>query len=100
MKKILVAAAIVLISFTESFCQNPDGVRGTWMNDEKDVKIEIYKSGDRYFGKIVWTKNMYESDGKTLKKDGNNSDEKLRGRTILNMVVLSGFYFDDGEWTG
>lgn len=39
-----------------------------------------------------------KADGKTLRKDEKNKDEKLRSRTLLNAVILYGFVFDDGEW--
>jgi uncharacterized protein (DUF2147 family) len=100
MKKMMVLAAVLFTSFTALFAQNADVVKGVWLNDDKDAKVEIYKTGDKYFGKIVWTQNMYEADGKTLKKDAKNSNEQLRERTILNMVILSGFTYNDGEWTG
>ena len=100
MKKILLIATILFTSFTTTFGQSADGVRGTWLNNDQDVKVEIYKSGDKYFGKITWAKEMYESDGKTFKKDRNNSDEKLRNRSIINLIILSGFSYDDGEWKG
>lgn len=99
MKKMMVLAAVLFTSFTALFAQHADVVKGVWLNDDKDAKVEIYKTGDKYFGKIVWTQNMYEADGKTLKKDSKNSNEQLRERTILNMVILSGFTYDDGEWT-
>jgi uncharacterized protein (DUF2147 family) len=98
MKKLIVSGMILLVSFTVSFAQQSDAVKGTWLNDAKDAKVEIYKTGDKYAGKIVWTKNMYEADGKTLKKDSKNSNETLRNRSILNLVILTGFTYDDGEW--
>lgn len=100
MKKFIVVAALLYASLTSLFAQHADGVKGVWVNDAKDAKVEIYKSGDKYFGRITWVKEMYEADGKTPKKDSKNSDEKLRSRNIVNMVILSGFTFDDGEWTG
>lgn len=100
MKKMMMLAAILFTSFAAVLAQSPDLVKGVWINNEKDAKIEIYKSGDKYFGKIIWAVNMYEADGKTLKKDSRNSDEQLRSRTIQNMVILSGFIYSDGEWTG
>lgn len=99
-KHFTLLAAVLLTSLTSLFAQNADVVKGIWLNDEKDAKVEIYKSGDKYFGKIIWVKEMYESDGKTLKKDSKNLNEKLRGRSILNLTVLSGFAYDDSEWVG
>ncbi len=100
MKQFIVLTAFLFISFTAILAQNADVVKGVWLNNEKDAKVEIYKSGDKYFGKIIWTKEMYEPDSKTLKKDSKNSNEKLRTRSILNLIILSGFTYDDGEWTG
>jgi uncharacterized protein (DUF2147 family) len=31
-----------------------DKIVGTWINEDKSSKIEIYKAGDAYAGKIVW----------------------------------------------
>ena len=70
------------------------------MNETKDAKVEIYKSGNKYFGKIIWGKEIFEPDGKTSKKDSKNSNEELRNRNMLNMIILSDFTYDDGEWTG
>jgi len=98
MKKIIVLVTILFSALTITFAQNADAVKGTWLNSGKDAKVEIYKSGDKYAGKIVWTKDPYEADGKTLKKDNKNSDENLRNRTILNMIILTNFRYDDGEW--
>lgn len=100
MKKMMVLAAVLLTSFAALFAQDADVVKGVWLNDDQDAKVEIYKTGDKYFGKIIWTTNLYEADGKTLKKDAKNSNEQLRERTILYMVILSGFAYSDGEWSG
>lgn len=100
MKKIIVLAAVLFTSFSALFAQDENLVKGTWINSDKDVKVEIYKSGDKYFGKIVWASNLYEADGKTLRKDTKNSNESLKNRTLLNMVILTGYSYDDGEWTG
>ena len=100
MKKAIVLIGALITTMATLFAQNADVVKGTWMNDSKDAKVEIYKSGDKYFGKIIWAENMYEADGKTLKKDSKNTNEEMKSRTILNMVILSGFTYDDGEWTG
>ena len=93
-------AAVILSLFTTMLAQDADGVKGFWMNETKDAKVEIYKSGNKYFGKIIWGKDLFEPDGKTPKKDTKNSNEELRNRNMLNMVILSGFSYDEGEWTG
>lgn len=100
MKKFILFSVALFATAVNIFAQQADDVKGAWLNDEKDAKIEIYKSGDKYFGKIIWVKNLYEADGRTLKKDIRNPDEKLRNRSILNVNILTGLTYDDGEWTG
>jgi len=100
MKTVLFFAFVLLTSFTSTFAQNADAITGVWLSADKDAKIEIYRSGNKYFGKIIWTKNMYEADGKTLRKDHKNPQANLRNRNILNLVMLTNFTYDDGEWTG
>jgi len=70
------------------------------MSQEKDGKIEIYKSGNKYFGKLIWGKTMYESDGSTSKKDVKNKDEKLRGRNLKDLLMLKNFIYNDEVWEG
>ncbi|WP_231129646.1 DUF2147 domain-containing protein [Flavobacterium sufflavum] len=70
------------------------------MSEEKDVKIEIYKSGDKYFRKLIWGKTMYEADGKTSKKDVKNKNEKLRSRNLKDLIMLKDFEYNDGVWDG
>jgi uncharacterized protein (DUF2147 family) len=78
---------------------NADAILGTWINEEKEGRIEIFKTGNKYAGRIVWLKEPNEPDG-TSKKDKKNSNESLRKRNILNMEILSGFTYEDGRWTG
>jgi uncharacterized protein (DUF2147 family) len=90
---------IALLMTTKMFAQ-ADKVVGVWLNEEKDAKVEIYKTGEKYFGKIVWGKNIYEPDGKTARTDIKNPDAKLRSRSLVNLVILTNFKYDDGEWNG
>ena len=80
--------------------QQADAIKGTWVNENKDAKVEIYKSGENYYGKITWLKEMYDVDGKTLRKDSKNPDATLRTRSLLNLDILAGFTYKQGEWTG
>lgn len=84
------------------FAQNihPDKVIGKWQNEAKDVNIEIFKSDNKYYGKMIWAKIMFETDGKTSKKDRENSDAKLRNRELKNLVFITNLTYDDNEYTG
>lgn len=90
---------LLMISFLFTHAQNNDKIIGVWINEEKDGQIEIYKLGNKYFGKIVDGKDLYELDGKTLRKDTKNPDPKLKTRALLNAVILTDFVFTDGEWS-
>lgn len=88
------------ILFIKAFAQTSPGdqILGEWINEEKDTRIEIYKSGAHYSGKLVWAQNLVEADGETPRKDINNTDERLRGRSLANVELLHGFVFTDGIW--
>ena len=99
MSKLLLSILFLFVCVS-CFAQtlSPDEIIGEWLNEEKDGKIEIYKTGNLYYGKITWGSNIYEEDGKTSKKDVNNPDEKLKARNLLNLVILHHFEYTDGIW--
>ena len=98
MKKTGFLMVILLCVTTVVTAQNEDAVLGSWLNEEKDAKIEVYKTADKYFGKITWIKSAFEPDGKSPRKDNNNPDPALRSRTVKGLVILSNFKYDDGVW--
>ncbi|AYB29125.1 DUF2147 domain-containing protein [Chryseolinea soli] len=77
---------------------NQKAIMGTWESDEKDVRMEIFKEGEEYKGKLLWGNKVVEPDGKTSKKDLQNPDEKLRSRQILGIVSLTGLKWDGKEY--
>lgn len=80
------------------FAQAANAIKGLWFNPEKDGKVDIYESSGKYYGKLVWMKTPFEADGKTPRKDSKNKNTSLRDRTLLNMVILTGFAFENGKW--
>lgn len=76
---------------------NADMIVGTWLTEGGKAKIQIYKSGDKYSGKIVWLKEPNYEDG-TPKVDKNNPDPKKRKNPILGINLISNFVFDDDQW--
>lgn len=85
------------ILFTLSFTlvmaqkQGEDAILGEWYNTDRDARIEIYKCGDKYCGKIMWLKEPTE-DGKA-KTDKNNPNRELRSRQIEGMDILKNFEY-------
>ncbi len=91
-----IALVLSFMSFDTSVAQNADDVVGVWLTDGGKSKVEIYKKGDEYFGKIIWLREPNEN-GKP-KVDKNNPDDDLKSRPLVGMELLSDFEFDDDEW--
>ena len=103
MKKILYGVIAILFSIPVVSAQSTnkaDDIIGIWLSEEKNGKIEIYKSGYKYYGKLIWGKTMFEADGRTSKKDVKNSDINLRTRKLKDLIILTNFVFEDNVWSG
>lgn len=100
MKKVYLILILLAITISNVIAQNTpsDKIVGIWMSQEKDGKIEIYKSNNKYFGKLIWGKTMYEADGVTSKKDDKNKDKNLRSRKLKDLIILTDFVYQDGVW--
>lgn len=79
------------------FGQSADAILGKWLNKDGDAHIQIYKTGNKYSGKLVWLKNPNNEQGKA-KTDTHNPDANLRGRAISGLEILKGFNYDDKTW--
>ena len=78
--------------------QNKDAIVGNWLTTKHDARIEIYKKGEAYFGKLAWFKDQTDGSGKP-KLDTKNPDAALRSRTLLNLEFLKNFvYKGDNSW--
>ena len=75
-----------------------DELLGIWLTGSKKGKVEIYKCGDKYCGKIVWLRTPHYEDG-TPKIDKNNPDESKQKNRIIGSNILIGFEYDDNmQW--
>lgn len=101
MKKSLFGVLIAsILAFGANAQSGADAALGIWYNAEKDGKIQLYKQGDKYFGKIVWLKEPNDNAGKP-KLDTNNEDTKLRNRPIIGLQIIKDFgYTGDSVWEG
>lgn len=64
-----------------------DAILGEWLNEKQDARFLIYKSNNKYFGKIVWGTGSETKDVK-------NPDTKLRSRELVGLTILNNFVFD------
>jgi len=90
---------MILIGFLMSIClsistnvSKGDKIVGTWLSEDKEVKIQIFKKDSQYCGKIVWFKESKDT-GK-LPYDVKNPDPVLRKREIMNLEILTDFSYD------
>lgn len=99
MKKLLflVCLAGVLFGFSST---SGDKILGIWELTDKSGKTKFYKYKGKYYGKIIWGKNIVLSDRKTSKKDTKNPNPKLRSREVIGITNVRGLVYDDGEYTG
>lgn len=100
-KSLITTLTIIIFSCLKIVAQNHnecDKIIGIWLTENKDGKVEIYKSGNTYYGKLLWGNDMYEKNTKISRKDINNPDPKLRSRTIPNFTFLSNLKYLDGIW--
>lgn len=89
---------IVLFVFScQLFAQKKDDILGKWLNPTGEGQVEIYKRGDKFFGKLAWIKEPNDQDGKP-KTDEKNPTESLRNKPVLGLEILKNFIFDDGNW--
>lgn len=98
MKKLPALLFSLLLCFS-SFAQKPDAdvIVGTWLTASGKAKVQIYKEGTKYNGKIVWLKNPTYEDGKP-KVDKHNPDKSKQNMPLMGLNMLKGFVFDEDEW--
>ena len=98
---LIVLMGLVIYPFAQISAQEviADDILGVWLNEDKDAHVEIYESGGKYFGKIIWLKEPIREETGKPKLDRENEDESLRSRPVMGMLLLNEFSFDgDDEW--
>jgi uncharacterized protein (DUF2147 family) len=98
MKKLLFFFAAFLFVVI-AFAQDADAIIGFWKTGDGNGIIQIYKKGEKYFGKIVWLAEPNDPETGQPKKDKKNDDEKLRSQPILGLENLTNISFvKKGLW--
>ena len=88
----------VLLGLNSGIISAQEAILGKWMVQDKDAVVEIYKEGEKYFGRIVKLTNPTYEDG-TEKVDKNNPEESLRTRKLFGLVNLLDFVWDGEQLT-
>ncbi len=98
MKKIFLLN--LMLAFTAiAFCQTNSGdVVGRWLSESGKAKIEIFETGGKFYGKIVWLKNPLDENG-VPKVDKNNPKPEKRSIKLIGLLMVKSLEFDGkGTW--
>lgn len=88
--------SIFLVALTAK-ADDPDLLVGRWLSAKRRNQVQIYKQGDRYFGKLVWIAEPNETTTNTPKVDKRNPDDRLRTRPLLNMPIMTNLVYKGGK---
>ncbi len=95
----LVFAVLSFLTMSFLSAGNPDDVVGTWLTGSGKGKVQIYKEGSQYFGKIVWLKEPNDPKSGQPKVDKSNPEARKKSHPLLGLVNLSNFrYAGDNVW--
>ncbi|HVW14132.1 MAG TPA: DUF2147 domain-containing protein [Mucilaginibacter sp.] len=79
--------------------QNADRICGKWMSEEKNLMVEVYRSGNEFRARIIWFKG---EPGHPMQGwlDTKNPNPALRKRKVLGMEILHGLKYerDSDSW--
>ena len=94
--KSLTLLAAVLLSATTVLGAGTDDILGIWKTELDESKVEVYRCGEKFCGKIVWLKRPVYTDGSdgqvgTPIIDRKNHDPDLRNRPLIGLQIMQGF---------
>jgi uncharacterized protein (DUF2147 family) len=86
-----------LLAAAAAYAASPDVVIGRWQTPVRHGVVEVVKCGASICGSLV------ESDGLHADphlKDIKNKDAGKRSRALKGLVILQGFSWGSGAWSG
>lgn len=98
MLKKLAVLFLLFASTLSVFAQKKEDILGKWLNSSGEGQIEIFKKGEKYYGKLVWVKDPNDENGKP-RTDVKNPNVNLRTKPILGLEIVKDFVYEDNEWT-
>jgi uncharacterized protein (DUF2147 family) len=99
--KLLTLFAFLSLFVGSSPAFKADDVIGTWVPSHGRGHVQIFKSGTKYYGNVVWLKEPNDPKTGKPKTDVMNPDTKLQAKPRLNLQVLKGVSFTGTDsWEG
>ena len=87
MRLITLFLIIIPFIFNTVVYSQKTSIEGAWANSLGTEKIEIYRKGDHYFGKIIWLKDSVDKEQHSL-KDVHNPDETQKNKPLIGLELL------------
>jgi uncharacterized protein (DUF2147 family) len=76
-----------------------DAIVGIYLSQDESEKIEIYKTNEGYFGKIIWLEEPNNPKDNKPYTDTENRDKTKRNQPLLNLVIIRELKFEeDNVW--
>ncbi|TKC06563.1 DUF2147 domain-containing protein [Pedobacter polaris] len=97
MLKKLVSLFLFIAFTSTAFAQKKDDILGKWLNSTGEGQIEVFKKGDKFYGKLSWIKEPNDEKGKP-KTDVKNPNAGLRAKPIIGLEIVRDFVFEDGKY--
>jgi len=72
-------------------------ITGLWSTGSQDGRVQIYRCGDAYCGRIVDAALLRINPDQ---RDVHNADARLRTRRLKGLQVIAGFTGGPTEWKG
>ena len=78
---------------------NPDALLGRWLSSKRRNQVQIYKAGNKYYGRLVWMVEPLDAATRQPKVDSKNPDHKLRNRPLMNLTMMTDLvYKGNNAW--
>jgi len=88
MKKLI---PFLFMLFIFKFGYSQDQIIGEYLTSSRKAIVEIYKSNNKYYGRIIW--------GTNPRTDYKNPNPKLQSRSLLNVNIMKDFIYNgSGIW--
>lgn len=92
MEKAYITSILFFSFLFANAVNNPDNIIGVWLMANKNVKVHVYRSGQKYMGKVIW-----------MDTDANYKNFSVGAVIIDNMIYNSanksyeeGFFYGRG----